>query len=63
MNLFGEYFQFIQMLVKHCGLNRKNTNKEDCRAKSESKQIEQDCRAESESEQGEEWGTKKLSLS
>ena len=37
------------MLVKHCGLNRKSTNKEDCRAKSE--QIEQNCRAESESEQ------------
>ena len=48
LNLFGEYFQFIRMLVKHCGLNRKNTNKEDCRA---------------ESEQGEEWGTKKFSLS
>ena len=48
---FGEYFQFIRILVKHCGLNRKNTNKEDCRAKSESEQINQDCRAESESEQ------------
>ena len=48
---FGEYFQFIRMLVKHCGLNRKNTNEEDCRAKSESEQIEQDCRVESESEQ------------
>ena len=35
---FGEYFQFIRILVKHCGLNRKNTNKEDCRAKCESEQ-------------------------
>ena len=48
---FGEYFQFIRILVNHCGLSRKNTNKEDCRAKSESEQINQDCRAESESEQ------------
>ena len=60
---FGEYFQSIRILFKHCGLNRKNTNKEDCRAKSESEQIEQDYRAESESEEGEEWGTKKFSLS
>ena len=48
---FGEYFQSIRILFKHCGLNRKNTNKEDCRVKSESEQIELDCRAESESEQ------------
>ena len=48
---FGEYFQSIRILFKHCGLDRKNTNKEDCRVKSESEQIDQDCRAESESEQ------------
>ena len=48
---FGEYFQSIRILFKHCGLDRKNTNKEDCRVKSESEQINQDCRAESESEQ------------
>ena len=48
---FGEYFQSIRILFKHCGLDRKNTNKEDCRVKSESEQIEQDCRAESESGQ------------
>ena len=48
---FGEYFQSIRILFKHCGLDRKNTNKEDCRVKSESEQITQDCRAESESEQ------------
>ena len=51
LNLFGEYFQSIRILFKHCGHNRKNTNKEDCRVKSESEQIEQDCRAESESGQ------------